>query len=227
MPFAVESSLSGVQKEVGEKNELWYKRTFTVPSSWKGKDILLNFGAVDWKADVFVNDILIGSHTGGFTPFSLNFTPYLNGKSTHKLVVRVWDTSDKGYQPRGKQVANPEGIWYTPVTGIWQPVWLEPVASSHITSIKAIPNIDNGVMSVTVGACSDSPVSAIVEVIFFFLGLVFPVPVLIWLGGVCGLACWGGIFAARGFPGTGAVGQAAGRTCAAPTKRQLVGCPPI
>ena len=87
VPFAVESSLSGVQKEVGEKNELWYKRTFTVPSSWKGKDILLNFGAVDWKADVFVNDILIGSHTGGFTPFSLNITPYLNGKSTHKLVV--------------------------------------------------------------------------------------------------------------------------------------------
>lgn len=99
VPFAVESSLSGVQKEVGEKNELWYKRTFTVPSSWKGKDILLNFGAVDWKADVFVNDILIGSHTGGFTPFSLNITPYLNGKSTHKLVVRVWDPSDKGYQP--------------------------------------------------------------------------------------------------------------------------------
>ena len=164
VPFAVESSLSGVQKEVGEKNELWYKRTFTVPSSWKGKDILLNFGAVDWKADVFVNDILIGSHTGGFTPFSLNITPYLNGKSTHKLVVRVWDPSDKGYQPRGKQVANPEGIWYTPVTGIWQTVWLEPVASSHITSIKAIPNIDNGVMSVTVGACSDSPVSDIVEV---------------------------------------------------------------
>lgn len=164
VPFAVESSLSGVQKEVGEKNELWYKRTFTVPSSWKGKDILLNFGAVDWKADVFVNDILIGFHTGGFTPFSLNITPYLNGKSTHKLVVRVWDPSDKGYQPRGKQVANPEGIWYTPVTGIWQTVWLEPVASSHITSIKAIPNIDNGVMSVTVGACSDSPVSDIVEV---------------------------------------------------------------
>ena len=81
VPFAVESSLSGVQKEVGEKNELWYKRTFTVPSSWKGKDILLNFGAVDWKADVFVNDILIGSHTGGFTPFSLNITPYLNGIS--------------------------------------------------------------------------------------------------------------------------------------------------
>ncbi len=126
---------------------------------------MLNFGAVDWKADVFVNDILIGSHTGGFTPFFLEYHSLSEWqKSTHKLVVRVWDPSDKGYQPRGKQVANPEGIWYTPVTGIWQTVWLEPVASSHITSIKAIPNIDNGVMSVTVGACSDSPVSDIVEV---------------------------------------------------------------
>ena len=142
VPFAVESSLSGVQKEVGEKNELWYKRTFTVPSSWKGKDILLNFGAVDWKADVFVNDILIGSHTGGFTPFSLNITPYLNGKSTHKLVVRVWDPSDKGYQPRGKQVANPEGIWYTPVTGIWQTVWIEKVPECYIGHLKITPLYD-------------------------------------------------------------------------------------
>ncbi len=164
VPFAVESALSGVRKEVGEENELWYKRTFTVPSSWKGKDILLNFGAVDWKADVFVNDVLIGSHTGGFTPFSLNITPYLQGKGSQKLVVRVWDPTDKGYQPRGKQVTDPEGIWYTPVTGIWQTVWLEPVASSHITSIKAVPDIDTGVMGVTVGVHSASSGTDIVEV---------------------------------------------------------------
>ena len=164
VPFAVESALSGVRKEVGEENELWYKRTFTVPSSWKGKDILLNFGAVDWKADVFVNDALIGSHTGGFTPFSLNITPYLQGKGSQKLVVRVWDPTDKGYQPRGKQVTDPEGIWYTPVTGIWQTVWLEPVASSHITSIKAVPDIDTGVMGVTVGVHSASSGTDIVEV---------------------------------------------------------------
>ena len=151
VPFAVESSLSGVQKEVGENNELWYKRSFAVPANWKNKDVVLNFGAVDWKADVFVNDILIGSHQGGFTPFSFNITPYLTGKSNQKLVVRVWDPSDRGYQPRGKQTSNPEGIWYTPVTGIWQTVWLEPVATNHITSVKSIPNIDNGTMNVTVG----------------------------------------------------------------------------
>lgn len=165
VPFAVESSLSGVQQMVGEANELWYKRTFQVPSAWKGKEILLHFGAVDWQADVFVDDVLIGSHVGGYTPFSLNVTPYLSAKSaTHKLVVRVWDPSDKGYQPRGKQVSNPEGIWYTPVTGIWQTVWLEPVNTSHITAIKAIPDVDKQVMHVTVNTCSPSLASDIVEV---------------------------------------------------------------
>lgn len=163
VPFAVESSLSGVQKEVGENNELWYKRSFAVPANWKNKDVVLNFGAVDWKADVFVNDILIGSHQGGFTPFSFNITPYLTGKSNQKLVVRVWDPSDRGYQPRGKQTSNPEGIWYTPVTGIWQTVWLESVATNHITSVKSIPNIDNGTMNVTVGT-SQPCNTAVVEV---------------------------------------------------------------
>ena len=150
VPFCIESSLSGVMKEVGDANELWYKREFTVPSNWKGKNIKLNFGAVDWKADVFVNDILIGSHKGGFAPFSFDITPFLGGKSKHKLVVRVWDPTDKGFQPRGKQVNEPEGIWYTPVTGIWQTVWLEPVAANHITAVKTIPCIDSGSLNVTV-----------------------------------------------------------------------------
>ncbi len=157
VPFAVESSLSGVQKEVGENNELWYKRNFTVPSAWRNKDVLLNFGAVDWLADVFVNDVFIGSHQGGYTPFSFNITPYLKGSGEQKLVVRVWDPTDKGYQPCGKQVSNPNSIWYTPVTGIWQTVWLEPVAKDHITAIKAIPNIDQSTLNVTVDVSESSP----------------------------------------------------------------------
>jgi len=161
VPFAIESSLSGVQKVVGDKNELWYKREFTVPANWKNKDVVLNFGAVDWKADVYINDILIGSHKGGFTPFSFNITPYLTGTSKHKLVVRVWDPTDDGYQPRGKQINRPEGIWYTPVTGIWQTVWLEPVATEHITAIKAIPDVDNGALAVTVGASCACPTNII------------------------------------------------------------------
>lgn len=163
VPFAVESSLSGVQKEVGEKNELWYKRSFTVPAKWKGKDVMLNFGAVDWKAEVFVNDVLVGSHKGSYTPFSFNITPFLKGSGAQKLVVRVWDPSDKGYQPIGKQTSNPQGIWYTSVTGIWQTVWLEPVASNHITAVKSIPNVDANALNVTVGA-STPCVTSIVEV---------------------------------------------------------------
>ncbi|MDR1938511.1 MAG: beta-galactosidase, partial [Tannerellaceae bacterium] len=154
VPFPIESSLSGVQKEVGETNELWYKREFTIPSNWKNKHVVLNFGAVDWKADVFVNDILVGSHQGGYTPFSFDITPCLAGKTRHTLVVRVWDPTDKGYQPRGKQVKNPEGIWYTPVTGIWQTVWLEPVSANHITAIKSIPNVDRSSIGVTVSTAN-------------------------------------------------------------------------
>ena len=143
VPFAVESSLSGVQKTVGAENELWYRRTFNVPSAWKGKHVMLNFGAVDWKADVYVNDILIGSHQGGYTPFSFDITPYLTGQKDQKLTVCVWDPSDKGYQPRGKQTSQPEGIWYTPVTGIWQTVWIEPVEEQYISHFKITTDLPN------------------------------------------------------------------------------------
>ncbi|WP_319501457.1 sugar-binding domain-containing protein [uncultured Draconibacterium sp.] len=153
VPFAVESSLSGVQKTVGENKELWYQRTFEVPSAWKGEKILLHFGAVDWKADVWVNDIKVGSHKGGYDAFTFDVTPFLNKSEEQNLVVKVWDPSDKGYQPRGKQVSRPEGIWYTPVTGIWQTVWLEPVNEKHITDVVAIPNIDNGSLKVDVSTC--------------------------------------------------------------------------
>ena len=149
VPFAVESSLSGVQKKVGEKNELWYKRTFTIPSNWKGKNVLLNFGAVDWKAEIFINDIKIGAHTGGYTPFSFDVTPFLK-PGDQKLVVKVWDGTERGFQPHGKQVSRPEGIWYTSVTGIWQTVWLEPVNEGHIAAVKPVADIDNNRMSVDV-----------------------------------------------------------------------------
>lgn len=146
VPFAVESSLSGVAKTVGAEKELVYRRSFEVPSSWKGKKVLLHFGAVDWKTDVWVNDVKVGSHTGGFTPFSFDITEALQGKN-NTLQVKVWDPTDKGYQPRGKQVSRPEGIWYTPVTGIWQTVWLEPVSESYIQDLRITPDIDNSLLS--------------------------------------------------------------------------------
>jgi len=109
VPFAVESSLSGVGKKVGASKELWYQTNFVVPKNWKGKEVLLHFGAVDWKADIWLNDIKIGDHSGGYTPFTLNITPFLNGAS-QKLTVKVWDPTSDGPQPRGKQVTKPDGI---------------------------------------------------------------------------------------------------------------------
>ena len=156
VPFAVESSLSGVGKRINEHQELWYQRTFDVPSSWKGKQILLHFGAVDWKADVWVNDVKVGEHTGGFTPFYFDITSALN-KGNNQLVVKVWDPADRGEQPRGKPVESPEGIWYTPVTGIWQTVWLEPVAAQHIAHLKTTPDIDKKTVKVEVATNVCSP----------------------------------------------------------------------
>lgn len=148
VPFAVESSLSGVQKTVGDQKELWYHRTFTVPATWKNKNIILHFGAVDWKADVWINDIKVGSHQGGYAPFSFDITAFLQKDKAQKVVVKVWDPSDLGFQPRGKQVNNPRSIWYTPVTGIWQTVWIEPVESTFISQLKTVPNIDGGNISI-------------------------------------------------------------------------------
>lgn len=163
VPFAVESSLSGVQKELGKDKELWYKRSFTIPSNWNGKNILLHFGAVDWKAEVFVNDIKVGTHTGGYTPFSFDITPYLTSGGNQKLAVKVWDPTSDSYIPRGKQVVKPEGIWYTPVSGIWQTVWLEPVNVKHINQVATIPNIDNGSLQINVCTENTTP-SNLVEV---------------------------------------------------------------
>lgn len=147
VPFAVESSLSGVQKRVGADNELWYQREFTIPSKWRNNKILLHFGAVDWRADVWVNDVKVGRHQGGYTPFSFDITPALVN-STNTIKVKVWDPTDQGFQPRGKQVNRPEGIWYTPVTGIWQTVWLEPVPETFIKDLRITPNIDNNTLLV-------------------------------------------------------------------------------
>lgn len=154
VPFAIESSLSGVGRILGENKNLWYQRSFIVPSKWKGKKILLHFGAVDWKTEVWVNNIKVGEHTGGFTPFSFDITQALDG-SKNTLVVKVWDPTDKGTQPRGKQVSQPRGIWYTPVSGIWQTVWLEPVADHYITNVRTTPDIDTNGVKVKVQTDND------------------------------------------------------------------------
>ncbi|MBQ2187513.1 MAG: beta-galactosidase [Bacteroidales bacterium] len=147
VPFCVESSLSGVQKYVGKDKELWYQREFDYTLYGK-EHLLLHFGAVDWECDVWVNDIKVGSHTGGYTPFTFDITQAVKKKG-NVLKVRVWDPTDQGEQPCGKQHVKPHGIWYTPVTGIWQTVWLEVVANeTYIEDLKIIPDIDNQTVTV-------------------------------------------------------------------------------
>lgn len=149
VPFAVESALSGVGKTVGKDSILWYKNVITINKSLKGKQVLLHFGAVDWQTEVFVNGKSAGTHEGGFDPFTFNITPLLKSGAKQEIKVRVWDPTDDGPQPRGKQVKKPEGIWYTPVTGIWQTVWLEGVANTYISATKQTPDIDQQTLTIS------------------------------------------------------------------------------
>ncbi len=126
VPYPVESALSGVRKPVTPHQKLWYKRHFNVSANGKSTRWLLHFGAVDWQTTVWVNGKEVGAHAGGYDPFSIDISDAV-AEGSNELVVSVWDPTDQGYQPRGKQVLKPGGIMYTAVTGIWQTVWLEPV----------------------------------------------------------------------------------------------------
>ena len=130
VPYPIESALSGVKKTVGKENLLVYHRTFTVPAGWKDKDVILNFEACDWKTEVSVNGKVVGNHTGGYAPFSFNITGALKAEGEQEVTVTVYDPTDENWQPRGKQVRKPGGIWYTSVTGLWGTVWMEPVAKA-------------------------------------------------------------------------------------------------
>lgn len=149
VPFAVESSLSGVGRNVGKDSVLWYHTRFSVPASMKGKRVILHLGGVDWEAKISVNGREAGTHQGGNDPFSFDITSLIKGGGRQDLSIRVWDPTDEGPQPRGKQVRRPEGIWYTPVTGIWQTVWLEAVPETYIQSTKQTPDIDKGLVTVS------------------------------------------------------------------------------
>jgi hypothetical protein len=143
VPFPIESSLSGVGKRVTDKQLLLYARKFKAPKLPDGGRLLLHFGAVDWEAVVSVNGAKVGEHRGGYDSFTFDITAALKpGDAEQELVVAVQDPTDASFQPRGKQVANPHGIWYTPVTGIWQTVWLEPVPMIRVDSFKIEPDFD-------------------------------------------------------------------------------------
>ena len=150
VPFAVESALSGVGRTLTENDALWYSREFSVPKKWKGSRIMLNFGAVDWKTEVYVDGKLAGEHVGGYDPFSFDITDLLSKGKKHNITVKVLDQTDKWYQPRGKQIMEPHGIWYTPVSGIWQTVWMEPVPETYIKSFTTVPDVPGAKLAVDV-----------------------------------------------------------------------------
>ncbi len=149
VPFSVESALSGVGKTVGKDQLLWYKNTFSIRAPKGSDQLLLHFGAVDWQCDVYVNGAKAGSHEGGSDPFSFNITKFLTKGNKQEIALRVWDPTDDGPQPRGKQINNPHGIWYTPVTGIWQTVWAETVPATYIATTKHTPDVDNKQLKVS------------------------------------------------------------------------------
>jgi hypothetical protein len=161
VPFPVESALSGVMREVGKQNRLWYRRTFCVAEQWSGKRILLHFEGVDWETTVWVNGHEVGTHRGGYDPFTFDVTKALEGSGEQELVVSVWDPTDEGTQPRGKQVREPRSIWYTSVTGIWRTVWLEPVPDASIAGFKMLPDIDAGQLQLTVETSGAKPTDVI------------------------------------------------------------------
>ncbi|MCJ8166999.1 beta-galactosidase [Pontibacter sp. E15-1] len=148
VPYAIESALSGVGKTVGKDSVLWYRKSISIPAKLRRQRTLLHFGAVDWQCAVYVNGQSAGTHEGGYDPFSFDITPYLKSGSQQEIAVRVWDPSDEGPQPRGKQVKKPESIWYTPVTGIWQTVWLEAVPQTYIQATRQTPDTDKSTITV-------------------------------------------------------------------------------
>ena len=160
VPFPVESSLSGVMKTFTKDDILWYEKEVEIPKEWEGRHILINFGAVDWKCEVYVNKKRVGEHTGGYSYFYFDITNYLK-QGKNKINLKVIDVSDTvysnwgKYQPVGKQTITPNGIWYTPASGVWQTVWLEPVNDTFIEKVEINNNFDTTTIGVAFKVSND------------------------------------------------------------------------
>ncbi|MEV8373463.1 AbfB domain-containing protein [Kribbella sp. NPDC056861] len=156
VPYPIESALSGIERH---ENRMYYRRTFTVPAGWSGQQVQLNFGAVMWQSKVWVNGTLLGTHEGGYDAFSYNVTSALRAGS-NEIIVGVWNPVDTEDIPLGKQRLNRGGIWYTPTSGIWQTVWLEPTNAAKITRLDTTPNVAASALDLTVQGTADQAVTA-------------------------------------------------------------------
>jgi hypothetical protein len=148
VPYPIESALSGIMRH---QNYMWYKRSFTVPTGWNGRRTILNFGAVTYTAQVWVNGVAIGAHSGGFDAFSFDITNALNG-GNNEIIVGVHSPVDAAGIPVGKQRLNPSGIFYTAASGIWQTVWLEPANAARITRLDTTPDLPAGMLDLVAQA---------------------------------------------------------------------------
>lgn len=146
VPYPIESALSGIQRH--EAN-MWYRRVFTVPATWSGQRIQLNFGAVNWQATVWVNGRSVGSHSGGYDAFSFDITDALQA-GANEVIVGVSAPVDSTGIPIGKQRLQPGGIFYTAASGIWQTVWLEPTNAAHIVRLDTTPDVPGGALDLVV-----------------------------------------------------------------------------
>jgi hypothetical protein len=162
VPYPVESALSGVKKPVLPTQRLWYRRSFTRPKAKEGERVLLHFGAVDWQTKVLVNGKEAGQHTGGYQSFYFDITALLRD-GENELVLDVYDPTDQGPNPHGKQVLAPKGIRYTATTGIWQTVWLETVPAVAITDLAITPEVDGGYVSLTVHTSDSTDYTIVAE----------------------------------------------------------------
>lgn len=156
VPFPVESLLSGIERR---EDHMFYRKLVTVPKNWTGKRIKLNFGAVDYQATVWVNGTLVTEHTGGYTAFTADITGALKPRGQQEIIVAVTDVTGPN-QPKGKQSLNPGGIVYEPSSGIWQTVWLEPVAPVSIDDVVITPDVATGSIRLRVTAPSPAGITA-------------------------------------------------------------------
>ena len=155
VPYSIESALSGIKKSLRPDQNLWYKRTFRRNDLKAGDRLLLHFGAVDWQTTVFVNNEEAGGHTGGYTAFTIDITDYLK-PNENELVIKIFDPTDEGIGPHGKQVLNPGNIYYTSTSGIWQTVWLEEVPREYIENLVMTPDIDAGKLKIAINTADSS-----------------------------------------------------------------------
>ena len=175
VPFSPEAELSGVGRSLKSGEYLWYHRSFVIPGQFSGMHLLLHFGAVDQCATVWVNDRQAGSHQGGYLPFELDITEYIeNGMAD--IVVRVTDDTEKSGMTRGKQRSRRGGIWYTPQSGIWQSVWMEAVPDSYVKDLLIIPDFDGACVEISAEIVGEELAFAQFNGESYMLPAVIPVP---------------------------------------------------